>query len=653
MSMTDLLVPTFKFLGRAEPTANWLRRYIGYRDFIVAAVFAASASSFYLAYEFRYDFDVPEGLAGYQLALPPLVGLLKAFLFVILGCHTTNWRYIGVRDAERLLVFNIMSTAILWLLFSLEGFSVVRRGILLIDLFMTSLFIAGLQINLRIFREHFLEATRVVPSVLKKQVLIFGAGDGGEMIVREIFRNRNSGLIIKAFFDDDPRKRGITIHGIRVEGGLEQIPTYVTKNRIDMAIVAIPSANKDHMRRIHHVLKGLEIDVKTLPPLAEIIRGAPTLTQLREINIADLLGRKEIRIDSDQVSNMIRGKVVLVTGAGGSIGSELCRQALQRKPAKLILMERSENSLFHVHRQLVQGNGSTSLVPLLCDITDERRVFEEFQQHRPDLVFHAAAHKHVPLQELNPLECFRNNVGGTQSVARASNASGVGLFLMISTDKAVNPTSVMGATKRACEIFCQALAHTSETKFVSVRFGNVLGSDGSVVPIFLEQIARGGPITITHPEMKRYFMTIPEAVTLVLQAAAIGQSGQVLVLDMGEPIKIVDLARHLVQVVGKSPAEIPIEFVGLRPGEKLFEELSCDGEDCLKTSHESILVFDQNGARGLKDIEAIDGALRDLCGTLDRTRAQHLLTQIVPEYARGGRDSENTIDRARAVAIRN
>jgi len=428
-----------------------------------------------------------------------------------------------------------------------------------------------------------------------------------------------------------------------VVGGLESVPAYVKEQAIESAIVAIPSASREQMRRIHDRLRALDITIKTLPPLAEIVRGSSTLSQLREINIADLLGRKEIRIDSDQITEMIQGKVVLVTGAGGSIGTELCRQTLRSRPAALVLMERSENSLFHLHRQLAQQNGSTKVVPLLCDITDEKRVFEAFATHRPTLVFHAAAHKHVPLQELDASECFRNNVGGTRSVARASIAHGVQLFLMISTDKAVNPTSVMGATKRACEILCQAFASENSTKFVSVRFGNVLGSDGSVVPIFLEQISRGGPITVTHPDMRRYFMTIPEAVSLVLQAAAIGESGQILVLDMGEPIKIVDLARQLLQLVGKDEAEVPIEFVGLRPGEKLFEELQCDSEACLTTAHESIWVLKQNGnRRGIVEIEVIEQALRYLAERSDPLTAQDLLVKIVPEYARDAQESETS-----------
>lgn len=645
--------PGMWFLERAERPVVWLGRHVGYRNFIITMIWFCCALSFWFSFELRYDFRVPQTAHTSQLVLTPLIGLFKTLLFIMLQGHAASWRYVGLRDMQRLLVLNVIATLVMWSVCYLDGFSMVRRGVILIDFFMSCILVGGLFLSLRIYRERFLKAGRGDPSVPVKKVVIFGAGDGGEMIVREILRNPAARMSVTAFFDDNPRKQGTTLHGIRVLGGLEAVADYLRKHGADMVIVAIPSATRDQMRRIHTALQSLDVMVKTVPALAELINGNPTLSQLREINIADLLGRKEIRIDSERINEMLRGKVVLVTGAGGSIGSELCRQALQRKPAELLLMERSENNLFHLHRRLTELNGSTRIIPILCDITNEKRIAEEFKLHRPNIVLHAAAHKHVPLQELNPAECFRNNVGGTRSVARASSAHGVELFVMISTDKAVNPTSVMGATKRACEILCQSFSHVGETKFVSVRFGNVLGSEGSVVPIFLEQIARGGPVTITHPDMKRYFMTIPEAVTLVLQAAAIGQTGQVLVLDMGPPIKIVDLAHHLLQLVGKSPAEVPIEFVGLRPGEKLFEELSCSAEECVRTSHESIWIFDENGSRGRKDVDVIERALREIQDISDLSAAQGFLMQIVPEYAPRGCCPTGTPEGIEALAAKN
>lgn len=624
--------PEVWLLERAEWPVLWLRRYVGHRNFIIMAVWLCSAISFWLSFELRYDFQVPPTHSLDRWLLTPAVALLKTLVFILLRGHSASWRYTGMRDVERLLAFNVVSTSILLGIQYLGELPRVGRGVILIDFFINSILVGGLLISLRIYRERFLSLQKADQSTPEKRAVIFGAGDGGEMIVREIHRNPTARLSVRAFFDDNPSKHGTTIHGVTVVGGLELVSGYVADNGIDMVIVAIPSANKHQMRRIHGELRALGITIKTLPPLAEFIHSTPTLAQLRDINIADLLGRKEIRIDSQQVSDLIEGKAVLVTGAGGSIGSEICFQALRRRPARLLLMERSENSLFHLHRRLLEQAESTEVVPLLCDITDHARVFQEFAVFKPNLVFHAAAHKHVPMQELNPAECFRNNVGGTSAVARASHRFGAERFILISTDKAVNPTSVMGASKRACEIYCQAFAHTSKTQFVAVRFGNVLASEGSVVPIFLEQISRGGPITITHPDMQRYFMTIPEAVSLVLQAAAIGSSGQILVLDMGKPVRIVDLAEQLLQLLGKSPAEIPIEFIGCRPGEKLFEELSCPEESCLKTDHESIWIFDRNGTKGKEDVEAIEDSVRELSENPDPVAAQRFLSRIVPEY---------------------
>ena len=412
--------------------------------------------------------------------------------------------------------------------------------------------IGGARISMRLLRERTRLYMRWGESDSKRNAVVVGAGDAGEMVLREIIRNPGAGLQVNAIFDDDPNKQRLTIHGIKVKGDVEDIPDYVQDNPVHLVIVAIPSANNIQMKRIHNTLKNLNVAVKTLPSLVELMGESSPLTQLRDISLADLLGREEIRIDTKQVEGLIAGKVIVVTGAGGSIGSELCRQILKRRPKSLILMERAENSLFFIHRQLTEFVPDGVVIPLLCDVRDHARVHYEFDKFRPDLVFHAAAYKHVPMQELNAVECFKNNVEGVQTLTRASDRFGVSRFLLISTDKAVNPVSVMGATKRVCEIYCQAFGRVSRTRFLSVRFGNVLASEGSVVPIFMDQIARGGPVTITHPEMRRYFMTIPEAVTLVLQATALGESGQIMVLNMGDPVKIVDLVHQLFQIRGKT-----------------------------------------------------------------------------------------------------
>ncbi|MFC1836194.1 polysaccharide biosynthesis protein, partial [Thermodesulfobacteriota bacterium] len=468
-----------------------------------------------------------------------------------------------------------------------------------------------------------------------KDVVVIGAGDAGELLIREINRNPFSGMAVRALFDDDKSKRRSYIHGVRVSGTVEEAPSYVQENDIHTVIIAIPSADKTEMKRIFALLKDLRVSVKTLPALHELMEGTSKLTQLRDIQISDLLGREEIHIDTEQVQNMINGKVVAVTGAGGSIGSELSRQILRRKPSRLLLIDSSENSLYHIHAELTKRAAKdkvVEVVPILCDVRDQERIYHEFEEHRPSLVFHAAAHKHVPMQELNPVQCFKNNVGGLQTLAVAADKFQVERFLLISTDKAVNPTSVMGATKRACELYCSAFGSISETKFLSVRFGNVLASQGSVVPLFLDQISKGGPVTVTHPEMRRYFMTIPEAVTLVLQATALGESGQIMVLEMGEAIKIVDLARQLVQLVGKGTEDIAIEFVGLRPGEKLFEEISGENETCLETAHRKIKIYRDNGKQHIDVIEKITELTARAIHTNDQSEIRRMLQQIVPEY---------------------
>ncbi|MFH0825553.1 MAG: nucleoside-diphosphate sugar epimerase/dehydratase [Pseudomonadota bacterium] len=611
-----------------------VRQYVRFRIAIIPTVFVASVLSFWLAYELRFDFNVPDVLKRDPFILAPLIALMKTAVFVLLKGHTADWRYTGVREAERVLMHGIVSSGLLCWFSVAVGLKTMPRGVILADFFVTSLVIGGFLLGLRLVREHVLALIGPAPSRHMDKTVIFGAGDGGEMLVREIVRNRCSGMTVKAFFDDDPRKHGAAIHGISVLGGLDDVSAYIAGNAIESVIVAIPSADRELMTRIHDSLRDTSVKIKVLPPLAELVNGAPKLEQLRDINIADLLGRREVKINSAQVSDLIRGKIVAITGAGGSIGSELCRQILQRHPAKMVLMERSENGLFHIHRHLAEQGGpaGTALVPVLCDITNESNMLDTFRRHLPNLVFHAAAHKHVGLQEQHPAECFRNNVGGTGAVARAADAVGVELFLMISTDKAVNPTSVMGATKRVCEIYCQAMSHISDTRFVAVRFGNVLGSEGSVVNIFMEQIGRGGPLTITHPDMQRYFMTIPEAVMLVLQAAALGESGQVLVLDMGRPVKVLDLARQLVRLMHEGDCDVPIEFIGPRPGEKLFEELTFHEEMFGKSAHESIKVFLQNGMNWRNRLDVIEKAVRIVCADTDDAGALRALARIVPEY---------------------
>jgi len=617
---------------RAEKLLGDLGTHVSFNYVLFGAVFLLGAASFWLSYEVRFDFRVPRMWITQRWLVLPYAACLKVVVFYMLRGHSVSWRYVGLRDVPTLLLHCAICAVALSFLPVFSSTVMVPRGVILIDFLMSIFLIGGLRIGLRYVREKIVVFLLEGQHVIEKQAVVIGAGDAGEMIIREIGRNPRSGFRVRAIFDDDKSKHGLHIHGVRVLGGVEKIPVYVEDRPTALAIVAMPSANRSQISRIYGILKTLNLSVKILPPLNETLEGLPKLTQLRDISITDLLGREEVHIDSEQVRQLIDGRVVLITGAGGSIGSELCRQVLKRNPSLMIMMDRAENSLFHIHRQLESWGGKGRVIPLLCDINDQGHVHYEFSRFQPELVFHAAAYKHVPMQEFNPVECFKNNIGGTRTMAVASEKFGVSRFLLISTDKAVRPAGVMGATKRACEIYCQALSFVSRTKFLSVRFGNVLASEGSVVPIFMEQIARGGPVTVTHPEMQRYFMTIPEAVTLVLQATALGDSGQIMVLEMGDPIKIVDLARQLITLSGRDQREIPIEFVGLRPGEKLMEELHCSTESCSQTAHSKILVFNSNSGPHDDAIKKIDSAVDLIRPGTDEIEVRRILHEIVPEY---------------------
>jgi FlaA1/EpsC-like NDP-sugar epimerase len=422
------------------------------------------------------------------------------------------------------------------------------------------------------------------------------------------------------------------IHGTPVMGRIEDGAHIVRQLEIGEVVIAIPTATGKDMRRIVDLVTVDGVTVRTLPGLDHLVDGRVTVQSIRDVAIEDLLGRAPVELDSEQISDMIRNNVVLVTGAGGSIGSELCRQVARFRPRTLVLLEQAENALYHVHRELSERFPDLELVPRIADICDTRRLDAVFADTKPGLVLHAAAHKHVPMMEWNPGEAVKNNVGGTRAVADASHRHGVGRFVMISTDKAVNPTSVMGCTKRIAELYVQAQAQKSRTTYVTVRFGNVLGSNGSVIPLFKEQIARGGPVTVTHPDMVRYFMTIPEASQLVLQAAAMGSSGEIYVLDMGEAVKIVQLAEDLIRLSGLKPhKDVEIVYSGTRPGEKLFEELAIDGENVTKTRHPKIYIG-RGEARPASEVATTVERLVAAADTEGASSLRHKLREIVPAY---------------------
>ncbi|HUT30583.1 MAG TPA: nucleoside-diphosphate sugar epimerase/dehydratase [Sedimentisphaerales bacterium] len=607
---------------------------------ILAHLLAFAASlliSFLVAYnmEFRRDWLVSQ----YPLVLFFFI-IIKVVVFGLFGQYRGWWRYVGISDLMGILRASLVSTLVIVLLWSalvlapgkirqvMGNVTRVGQGVFMADLFVTVLLLAGLRMIVRLYHEEFL----TVEGGRLKRFLIVGAGNAGEALLREIHRMPVARYDVVGFIDDDPAKQRTNIHGIPILGTVEQLPKICRDRNIDEIAVAMPSASHHQLRRVIQVCEGTKIRFRTVPSVTDIASGRFRVSQIRDVDINDLLGREVVQLDLDLIEAFIKNKTVLVTGAGGSIGSEMCRQVGTFGPTLLLLIEQAENPLFYIERELRKRYPHLSTRALICNITDRTRVEEIFEKHRPDVVIHAAAHKHVPLMELNPGEAVRNNIIGTRIVADAADKYGTANFVMISTDKAVNPTSIMGSSKRIAEMYIQDLDRTSKTRFVTVRFGNVLGSEGSVVPIFKKQIAEGGPVTVTHPEMKRYFMVIPEAVQLVLQAATMGNGGEIFVLDMGEPVKIVDLARELITLSGFRPGEdIEMIFTGPRPGEKLFEELSIAGENMQPTRHPKIVVWnnipmDRDRLRtGMS--EAVEVAK-----TQDHARIVEKIRALVPEY---------------------
>lgn len=435
--------------------------------------------------------------------------------------------------------------------------------------------IGGSRFALRVISEQKIQNTQHV----KFRALIVGAGQAGTILAKQMRQSVNSDLIPVAFVDDDLNKQKLKMLNIPVRGGIEDIPKLVESNAIDLIIIAIPSLTKKDIQKIFDHCSKTKANVRIMPSIEAVMTGKLTVNEMREVKIEDLLGREEVKLDMEAISEKLTGKTILVTGAGGSIGSEICRQVLKFNPKKLILLGHGENSIYNIEMELSEKNlRNTKIIPLIADVQDRSRIFDIVSEYKPDVIYHAAAHKHVPLMEYNPMEAVKNNIFGTKNVAEAADMFDVRYFVMVSTDKAVNPPNIMGATKRFAEMIVQNLAKGSKTKFAAVRFGNVLGSRGSVVPLFKKQIAVGGPVTITDPEMTRYFMTIPEAARLVIQAGTLANGGEVFVLDMGEPVKIVDLAKNLIKLSGYREDEIGITYSGIRPGEKLFEELLDENE---------------------------------------------------------------------------
>jgi len=604
-----------------------------------------AAGVYYSAYLIRFEGDIPDPFfSKFSQTLWWITAVKIACLFTF-DVYKGMWRYTSIQDLKRLLKASVTSSAIIVLFLVIESrFLGYARSVFIIDFILFFLSIAGFRLTIRMYyqgrdRRYFLNAAGSGPE-RSTRILIIGAGDAGEKTLREIIENRQLNYSVIGFIDDAPRKLGRTIHSVPVIGQVSALQDHVAAYRIDEIIIAIPSATGSQMREIVEACKATGVGYKTLPGIGEILDGRVSLKALRDVSFNDLLGRPAVNLDLAGITNLLESKRVLVTGAGGSIGSELCRQIACFNPGEIILYDASEESLYNIEMEFKRNLPQQTVVAVLGGVQNEHLLRRVFKKHPPDVVFHAAAYKHVPLIEQNPWQGVLNNVLGTHCVLKQCVENQTGQFVLVSTDKAVRPTNVMGASKRMCELLVQAYMGNG-TKMMSVRFGNVVGSSGSVIPLFREQIKQGGPVTVTHPDVTRYFMTIPEATQLILQACFLGDDGSIYILEMGTPVKIADMARDLIRLSGKTQdKDIEIEFTGLRPGEKLYEELITEGEGIVPTTHDKIMVLhandDWNGHGNQKKYNQwiLDGvdvlyALareHDGCGIRDK------LLDMIPEY---------------------
>jgi len=562
-----------------------IRRKIGLVVLDIISINAAVLLSFLVEYEGTIPFDIKKNLL-LICAVFTSTGIPVYYLFH----HYNNlWRYASINELIMIVSACLTSVLAAYICCSIL-FPPMPLSVYLLYCFFSMFFVGSIRLNYRLLRR-----LRVIISSNgvsdSKRVMIVGAGEAGAMVIKELNNHPEMGLKPVAVIDDDMTKHRSKILGVPVYGGRESIKKVAEEGNIDEIIVAIPSAPKDEIRKILNECKKTKCKLRTLPGIYELIDGKVTIKHIRDVQIEDLLGREPVKVDIEEISQYLNDQVVLVTGGGGSIGSELCRQIARFGPQRLLILDIYENNAYMLHRELLRRYPHLNQKVVIASVQDRPRMEAIFKQHRPQIVFHAAAHKHVPLMESNPTEAIKNNVFGTMNVAECADKYGAKRFVLISTDKAVNPTNIMGATKRIAEMIIQSMNTNSNTEFVAVRFGNVLESNGSVIPLFKKQIEEGGPVTVTHPEINRYFMTIPEAVQLVIQAGAMAKGGEIFVLDMGEPVKIVDLARDLIRLSGFEPdVDIKIEFTGLRPGEKLYEELLMVEEGLTATKHEKIFV---------------------------------------------------------------
>ncbi len=579
------------------------------------------------AYWVRFNLELPpEEYLDAALAALPLVLLVQTAVFWLFGLYRGVWRFASLPDLMRIFKAVLAGAALIFLLlFVVNRLHNIPRSVPLLFLFLQLLLLAGPRLLYRWHKDRRLDFSD------GRRVLIAGAGSAGEMLVRDMMRDPERAYAPVAFVDDLPRRQGGEIHGISVMGPCDRIPELVEQLQIDVIVLAIPSADTRHMQRLVELCERSRVPFRTVPRLRNLLAGQATVDQVRPVAIEDLLGRDPVQLDWNSIRDGLAGSVILVTGGGGSIGSELCRQIAQLGPERLLILENSEYNLYAIELEL---RGSFPALPLDCllgDVTDRATTERLFAAQRPQVVFHAAAYKHVPLLESQVREAVRVNLLGTREMAEAAHRHGCGEFVLISTDKAVNPANVMGTTKRLAELYCQGLDARSGTRYITVRFGNVLGSAGSVVPLFRRQIEQGGPVTVTHPEMERFFMTIPEACQLIMQAGVLGRGGEIFVLDMGEPIKIWYLAEQMIRLSGRDPEEIAIDFIGLRPGEKLYEELFYHDEDLAPTAHSRIHIARHRSMNAALFSEGLKLLERDVAAYNPDNLVQQM-HRLIPEW---------------------
>ncbi|MEZ4526594.1 MAG: nucleoside-diphosphate sugar epimerase/dehydratase [Desulfobacterales bacterium] len=623
---------------RFTPFASTFNFYI-----VLSADIVLFALAHFLSYCIRFEFQFSANT--WQQMISVLIWLipLKAFVFWAFGLYLGMWRYAGISDLLRLFKATLFSTfAMISAMVFIQRFAGYSRAVFLLDGCLTLLFAGGLRFGIRVFFRRRNKMSGDSAAVRNQRpVFVIGAGSTGEMTIREILGNPGSPYQVLGFIDDDPKKKGRFIHDIPVLGDLNTLSRHADFYGVKEVLIATPSASGPELRRIIDACRACSLKYQTLPGWSEIINGKVSIKALRDVDYKDLLRRPPVELHTERIARYLQGKCVLISGAGGSIGSELCRQILRFAPDRLILLDNCENNLYNIQMELNHRLGFSNCIPVLADVQNRCLMDKIFSRYQPHAVFHAAAYKHVPMMENNPWQAVLNNIRGTFTIMEQSVRHQTGYFLLISTDKAVRPTNVMGASKRICELILQSFIGRG-TRMMAVRFGNVLASSGSVIPLFRSQIAAGGPVTVTHPDVTRYFMTIPEAVQLVLQAGSQGEGGEIFILDMGTPVKIADMARDLIRFSGKKPdQDIQIVYTGLRPGEKLYEELITSGEGIVSTKHEKIMVLKSGGfykscgshenyrawlCKKLEELYAL-AEKQDRCGIKEKMK------ELVPEYA--------------------